>query len=141
MNGPAYDGNFVSIFLEVAGNGDYFPPYAGNSPCMLISNAARGAIGGWAKTLSLELPPEITVNTVLPGYTRTQRVDSIAAKLATDRGTSPEAIVAGWVEGVPGGRLGEPEELAELVAFLASPAAAYIRGAAIPVDGGWLRSV
>lgn len=110
-------------------------------PGMCISNAARGAIGGWTKSLSLELPPFITANTVLPGYTRTQRVDNVAQKLAADRGVSPDEVVEGWVAGIPAGRLGEPEELGELVAFLASPEGAYIRGAAIPVDGGWLRGI
>jgi 3-oxoacyl-[acyl-carrier protein] reductase len=106
-------------------------------PGLGVSNTVRAAVAAWAKTLSLEVAPfGITVNNLLPGYTRTQRLTSIAAARAKAAGTTPEAILAGLEREVPAGRFGDPSELAALAAFLAGPEAAYVNGTSIPVDGG-----
>lgn len=102
-----------------------------------ISNTVRAAVANWAKTLANEIGKYgITVNNVLPGYTKTDRLDYLFGKQATDAGTTVDAIVDKTVALIPAGRLGEPEEFAAAVAFLCSPAAAYINGINLPVDGG-----
>ena len=103
-----------------------------------VSNTVRGAMASWAKTLSKELSPQITVNNVLPGYTDTERLQSLQGTLAQQRGVTPEQVAATWLDAVPEGRLGRPDELGAVIAFLASPAASYVRGVSIPVDGGRL---
>lgn len=110
-------------------------------PDLGVSNTIRGAVASWAKTLAMELPPGITINCVLPGFTDTERMASLACAIAARDGSSPEAVRAGWCAAIPEGRLGQPCEPAAVVAFLCSPAAAYVRGVALPVDGGRLRSV
>ncbi len=106
-----------------------------------VSNTVRGAMAAWAKSLSNELPPQVTINNVLPGYTDTERLRSLGATVAERTGQTPEQVEAGWVSGVPLGRLGRPAELGQVVAFLASPAASYVRGVSLPVDGGRIRSI
>jgi 3-oxoacyl-[acyl-carrier protein] reductase len=107
-----------------------------------ISNTIRGAVAAWAKTLASELGPDgITVNNVLPGYTRTQRLDQILAERAAATGKPREAIAAGMLATVPAGRFAEPAEIAAAIAFLASPAAGYVNGINLPVDGGRTRSL
>ncbi len=106
-----------------------------------VSNTIRAAMAGWAKTLSRELPPGITINNVLPGATDTDRLASIRDGKASVSGQTPQQVVDGWLAGIPEGRLGRPEELGAVIAFLASPAAAYVRGVSLPVDGGRLRSI
>jgi 3-oxoacyl-[acyl-carrier protein] reductase len=81
------------------------------------------------------------VNNVMPGYTRTERLVELAEHIAADRGITKEQAFATWENEIPLGRLGEPSELAALVAFLASERASYITGTSIPVDGGWIRSL
>ena len=110
-------------------------------PGLGLSNTIRAAMGGWAKSLSQELPPGVTINCVLPGFTDTERLGSLAAGRAQASGKSTDVIREGWRSQVPEGRIGRPEEPAALVAFLASPAASYIRGTAIAVDGGRMRSI
>ncbi|MBI4576040.1 MAG: SDR family oxidoreductase [Planctomycetes bacterium] len=110
-------------------------------PGLGVSNTIRGAMAAWAKTVSRELPPGVTINNVLPGYTDTERLSELREALARRTGQSPEQVQAGWLAPVPEGRLGRPAELGAVVAFLASPAAAFIRGASLPVDGGRLASV
>jgi 3-oxoacyl-[acyl-carrier protein] reductase len=110
-------------------------------PGLGLSNTIRAAMGGWAKSLSQELPPGITINSVLPGFTNTERLDSLASSRASTSGQTAESIREAWVQQVPEARIAEPDEPAALVAFLASPAAGYIRGTAIAVDGGRMRSI
>jgi 3-oxoacyl-[acyl-carrier protein] reductase len=105
-----------------------------------VSNTTRAAVAAWAKTLSRELPPGVTINNVLPGFTDTDRLVGLSAAIAERTGQSVDAVRASWLDAVPEGRIGRPEELGAVVAFLASPAAAYIRGTSIPVDGGRMRA-
>jgi len=103
-----------------------------------VSNTVRGAMASWAKTLSKELPAAVTVNNVLPGYTATERLQSLQSAIAERTGVTLDDVEKGWLDKVPEGRLGTPRELGAAVAFLASPAASYIRGVSLPVDGGRL---
>ena len=107
-----------------------------------VSNTIRGAVASWAKTLASELGPHgITVNNVLPGYTRTQRLEQILAERAKATGKSEQDIAAGMLATVPAGRFAEAAEIAAAVAFLCTPAAAYINGVNLPVDGGRTKSL
>jgi 3-oxoacyl-[acyl-carrier protein] reductase len=102
-----------------------------------VSNTIRGAVANWSKTLSVELAPfGITVNNVLPGTTMTGRLDFIIKSKAEQTGKTYEVIKNEMTAEVPIGRISEPEEVASAVAFLASPAAGYITGINVPVDGG-----
>ncbi len=102
-----------------------------------VSNTIRGAVASWAKTLATELGPfGITVNNVLPGYTKTRRLDQILASRAAASGEDEDAVAKSMLAGVPAGRFAEAAEIANVVAFLASPAAAYVNGINVPVDGG-----
>ncbi|MBX3145925.1 MAG: SDR family oxidoreductase [Gemmatimonadales bacterium] len=102
-----------------------------------VSNTTRGAVASWAKTLAGEVGPfGITVNNVLPGATRTGRLEAIVKAKASATGLSAEAIEAEMVQEIPLGRVGTPAEIAAAVAFLASPAASYITGVSLAVDGG-----
>ena len=102
-----------------------------------VSNTIRAAVGNWAKTLANEVAPfGITVNNVLPGLTQTSRADQIIEKRSKDTGRSEEEIMQEMVREIPVGRIGQPEEFGAAVAFLCSPAAAYITGINLPVDGG-----
>jgi 3-oxoacyl-[acyl-carrier protein] reductase len=109
---------------------------------LILSNSVRAAVTGFARTLANEVAPfGITVNNVLPGYTRTQRVEDLAQRNAALRGTSPADERSVWEGQIPMARLGEPAEFAAMVAFLASERASYTTGASIPVDGGWIRGL
>ena len=102
-----------------------------------VSNTIRAAVANWSKTLSVELAPfGITVNNVLPGFTQTLRADYIVQKKASDSGKTPDEIMSDLVKEIPAGRIGQPEEFGAAVAFLCSPAAGYINGINLPVDGG-----
>lgn len=102
-----------------------------------VSNTVRGAMANWSKTLSLELASfGITVNNVLPGSTKTGRIESIIQTRAQKSGRLPAAIRDEMIAEIPAGRMAEPSEVAAAVAFLASPAAGYINGVSLPVDGG-----
>ena len=102
-----------------------------------VSNTVRAAVANWAKTLSTELAADgITVNNVLPGLTQTPRLDSLIAGGAKNSGRSVEQVAEGMANSIPVGRFAEPAEFANAVGFLASPAAAYINGINLPVDGG-----
>ncbi len=106
-----------------------------------LSNSVRAGMLGWAKTVANELPPRVTINNVLPGYTATDRLAELKAALAARTGRSEEEIEAEWVAGIPEGRLGEPDEVAAAVLFLASPLASYIRGQSLAVEGGRLKGL
>lgn len=109
---------------------------------LILSNSVRAAVTGFARTLANEVAPfGVTVNNVMPGYTRTARVTDLADKNAKLKGTSPASEIALWETQIPMARLGEPREFAAMVAFLASDRASYTTGASIPVDGGWIRSL
>jgi 3-oxoacyl-[acyl-carrier protein] reductase len=102
-----------------------------------VSNTIRGAVANWAKTLSVELAPfSITVNNVLPGATMTGRLEAIIANNATKSGKAFDEAKEEMIKEIPAGRIGDASEVAAAVAFLASPAAAYINGINLPVDGG-----
>lgn len=102
-----------------------------------VSNTIRGSVANWAKTLANELGGfGITVNNVLPGATETDRLDEIFTGKAARLGISKEEVQKQGRAAIPAGRFGEPRELGEAIAFLASPAAAYINGINLPVDGG-----
>lgn len=106
-------------------------------PNLGVSNTIRAATAAWAKTLSLEVAAYgITVNNVLPGYTRTLRLDSLITTNAVHRNIKKEKLVLEMEQQIPARRFGEAEEVAVVAAFLASPAASYVNGTSIPVDGG-----
>ena len=109
---------------------------------LMLSNSLRAAVTGFAKTLSNEVATYgITVNNILPGYTRTERVEQLADAAAGREGITSEAAKARWESEIPAGRLGEPREFGALAAFLASERASYITGTSIPVDGGWIKGL
>ncbi len=107
-----------------------------------VSNAVRAAVASWAKTLSSELAADgITVNNVLPGYTRTARLDGLLAAQARSSGRDEDDIAKGMLAAVPARRFGEAAEVGAVIAFLCTPAAAYVNGVSIAVDGGRTRSL
>lgn len=106
-----------------------------------VSNMMRAAVASWAKTLSRELPPGVTINNVLPGFTATDRLSSLADAIAARRGCTPEEVRVGWRAVTPEGRIADPSELGAAIAFLASPGGSFVRGVSLPVDGGRLRSI
>jgi 3-oxoacyl-[acyl-carrier protein] reductase len=108
----------------------------------LLSNSLRAAVTGFARTLANEVAADgITVNNILPGYTRTERLDDLARMMAGKQGISADEFRAKWEAEIPMGRLGEPREFAAVAAFLVSERASYITGTSIQVDGGWIQSL
>jgi len=102
-----------------------------------VSNTIRAAVASWAKTLSNELAVHgITVNSLLPGFISTSRLDAVAEGFAAREGVSKEQMVERMKDSVPAKRFGDPSEIAAVAAFVASPAASYLNGITIPVDGG-----
>lgn len=102
-----------------------------------VSNTIRAATAAWAKTVSLEVAHYgITVNNILPGYTKTQRLDSLINSNAAKQNISADELSTNMKQQIPARRFGEAEEVASMAAFLATPAAAYVNGTSIPVDGG-----
>lgn len=104
---------------------------------LVLSNAIRPAVLGLTKSLSQELGPDnIRVNSILPGWTETDRVTNLLAYNAEKNGTTPEAEAAKISAAIPLGRIGQPEEFGRVAAFLVSPAAGYVSGVMLQVDGG-----
>ena len=102
-----------------------------------ISNTIRAAMANWAKTLANEIGHSgITVNNILPGFTNTDRLNYLFIKQAADQGVTKEEIEKNVINSIPAKRIGSPEEFAAVAAFLCTPAASYINGVNIPVDGG-----
>ena len=111
-------------------------------PNLGVSNTIRGAVASWSKTLANELGAfGITVNNVLPGATNTQRLTEIAKVKAEKTGEDVAEILAEMGQESPMKRIAQPEEVAAVVAFLASDAASYVNGVNIPVDGGRTKSL
>ncbi|MEF9979149.1 MAG: SDR family oxidoreductase [Thermomonas sp.] len=111
-------------------------------PNLGVSNTIRGAVASWAKTLSRELGADgITVNNVLPGYTRTQRLDQILGDRSAATGKTQEEVAGGMLASVPVGRFAEAGEIGGVIAFLCAPAAAYVNGQSLAVDGGRMQSI
>lgn len=109
---------------------------------LMLSNSLRSAVTGFARSLANEVATDgITVNNILPGYTRTERVEELAQATAKRDGVAPADVMARFEREIPMKRLGEPLEFAALAAFLASERASYITGQSIAVDGGWIRSL
>jgi 3-oxoacyl-[acyl-carrier protein] reductase len=109
---------------------------------LMLSNSLRAGVTAFARTLANEVAAEgVTVNSVMPGYTRTERVVELSEHKATVGNTTVEAVIGQWEQEIPMRRIAEPREFSALVAFLASDRASYITGQAIAVDGGWIKTV
>ena len=109
---------------------------------LILSNSLRAAVTGFARTLANEVAQfGITVNNIMPGYTRTERVEELSRMMAEKQGITPADFIERWEKEIPMRRIGEPKEFAALAAFLVSERASYITGTSIPVDGGWIKSL
>ncbi len=109
---------------------------------LLVSNTMRPGILGFAKSISMELAKDgITVNNVAPGYTKTERLDELSEHLSSTQKRTQDEIIAEWERTIPAGRLGRPEELAAVVAFLCSERASFVTGVTMQVDGGQVSSL
>ena len=98
-------------------------------------------MASWAKSLSRELHPSITINNVLPGFTNTSRLDSLAKSIQERTGKTSDEVQENWLSQVPIKRLIDPLETASAIVFLSIPASGGIRGVSLAVDGGRLRSI
>ena len=110
-------------------------------PNIGLSNTLRGAMASWAKSLSRELPSCVTINNILPGFTDTDRLGSLAESIESKTGRSQQEIHDTWMSQVPIGRLIDPMETASAVTFLCLPQSGGIRGISLAVDGGRMRSI
>jgi 3-oxoacyl-[acyl-carrier protein] reductase len=109
---------------------------------LILSNSVRAAVSGLVKSLSNEYAKDnVLVTNVCPGYTMTARLDELSSKLAAAEGVQPKQIHDRWAAMIPMRRLGQPEEFANLVVFLASERASYITGVSIAVDGGFVKGI
>ena len=106
-------------------------------PNLGVSNTIRGAMASWCKTLAAEVAPHgVTANNILPGFTQTPRLENLITAAAGRTGQTVTEVTKAWQGSVPARRFGEPREVGAAAAFLAAPAAAYINGINLPVDGG-----
>jgi 3-oxoacyl-[acyl-carrier protein] reductase len=109
---------------------------------LILSNSVRSAVSGLVKSLANEYGKyNVLVNNICPGYTRTERLTELSTRLATRGATTPAEIERQWTHQIPLGRLGEVEEFASVVAFLASDRASYLTGISLAVDGGLVRGI
>ena len=109
---------------------------------LILSNSIRAAVVGWAKTLADEVAPSgVTVNNICPGWMKTERVDELLKARAAEGGISIDEALAASVQTIPMGRMGRPDEFADLVVFLASERASYITGVSYLIDGGLYRGL
>lgn len=109
---------------------------------LLISSTLRAGLMSFSRTIANDLARDgITVNTIATGYVRTERLDELAEHTSATQKKSVEEVFAGWERDIPAQRLGRPEELAAVVAFLASERASYLTGTTVQVDGGWVQSL
>ncbi len=109
---------------------------------LMLSNSLRAAVTGFAKSLANEVAANgVTVNNILPGYTRTDRLVELFDFIAEKEGITTDQVVARWESEIPMRRLGEPREFGALATFLVSERASYITGSSIAVDGGWIKSL
>ncbi len=109
---------------------------------LMLSNSLRAAVTGFARTLATEVAKDgVTVNCILPGFTKTERVAQLNAATAEHEGVPVAAVQARTEAQIPMGRIGEPREFAALAAFLVSERASYITGQSVAVDGGWIRAL
>jgi 3-oxoacyl-[acyl-carrier protein] reductase len=109
---------------------------------LVLSNSVRSGVTGLIKTLANEYGPyNVLVNNVCPGYTATARLISLSETLAKKEGVDRKEVEARWARQTPLGRVGEPEEFANVVVFLASERASYVTGASIAIDGGLVRGI
>lgn len=107
-----------------------------------VSNTIRGAVASWAKTMANELGQfGITVNNILPGMTKTGRLTDLIESTSSQTGYATEKVEEQMLEEIPARRFGDPSEIAVVAAFLSTPAAAYVNGTSIPVDGGRTGSI
>jgi 3-oxoacyl-[acyl-carrier protein] reductase len=111
-------------------------------PGLILSNTARAGVVGFVKTMATEMAPfNVLCNVVAPGYMRTGRVEDLAVERARNEERDVDEVLAEMSGRIPMGRMGEPEELAALVAFLASARASYLTGTTIQVDGGFVQGL
>jgi 3-oxoacyl-[acyl-carrier protein] reductase len=111
-------------------------------PGLGVSNTIRAAMAGYSKTLAAEVGPRgVTVNSILPGYTRTERFESLLNDTAERTGKTRAEVEAQWIEGIPMRRVGSPAEVAAAAVFFASPGASYITGQCLAVDGGRIGAI
>jgi 3-oxoacyl-[acyl-carrier protein] reductase len=109
---------------------------------LILSNSIRAAVTGFAKTLANEVAAYgVTVNNVMPGFHRTERLTQLAEDIAVRSGSDPAEVFAGWEKSIPMGRIGDPSEFAAVVAFLASDRASFMTGSSIAVDGGSIKGM
>lgn len=109
-------------------------------PNLGVSNTVRAAVAAYTKTLSLELPPGVNINNVLPGFTRTERLAVLRTQAAARSGSTEDAVERHWLSQVPEGRIAEADEVAAVVAFLCGPDSSFVRGQSWAADGGRIRA-